>query len=320
MRDERERAAWLALVQRSQDSFGYFRTDQAKEAGVTHPHLRRLVRKGHAETIRRGIYRRTGMDDSWRSRLYLATQIYGGQASHLSAAVLHRLGSTRDLSPGFLEITTARHRSEASDEMKVYRREVRHRHPSVDGIAVGSVASCIVDLAAFHRFEMVRGVANEAVRKGLTTLDQIQTEAEFDAWPRYRSRIDANLSRLRPFEGRALSEWSVWAVDAIVRAGLPRPDTEVALRSASGDLIATVDLYWPRFRLVIELDGAQYHFDPLAFERDRARDAQLAGIGVVVLRVTWKQYQTPGYFERVVRQALAQRGENSMAPAGHKPA
>ena len=42
-------------------------------------------------------------------------------------------------------------------------------------------------------------------------------------------------------------------------------------------------------RLVVEVDGAAYHTDPVAFERDRHRDAVLSALGYRVLRFSYQQ-------------------------------
>ncbi len=42
-------------------------------------------------------------------------------------------------------------------------------------------------------------------------------------------------------------------------------------------------------RLIIEVDGAAYHIDPVRFELDRTRDAQLCAINFVVLRFSYNQ-------------------------------
>ena len=44
-----------------------------------------------------------------------------------------------------------------------------------------------------------------------------------------------------------------------------------------------VDFYCPRAALVVELDGSQ-HFEPSETERDMRRDAELAALGLLVLR------------------------------------
>lgn len=42
-------------------------------------------------------------------------------------------------------------------------------------------------------------------------------------------------------------------------------------------------------KLVVEIDGASYHTDPEAFERDRRRDAKLSALGYRVLRFSYRQ-------------------------------
>lgn len=42
-------------------------------------------------------------------------------------------------------------------------------------------------------------------------------------------------------------------------------------------------------RLVIEVDGAAYHTDPMQFEEDRRRDATLSRMGYRVLRFSYRQ-------------------------------
>jgi very-short-patch-repair endonuclease len=51
----------------------------------------------------------------------------------------------------------------------------------------------------------------------------------------------------------------------------------------------TVDVYWPEWNLVIELDSPGYHMTPSAFERDPVRDAAIQKAGCRVLRVTTKR-------------------------------
>ena len=50
-----------------------------------------------------------------------------------------------------------------------------------------------------------------------------------------------------------------------------------------------VDAFWPRHRLVVEVDGYAYHGNRAAFERDRRKDAALIAAGYRVVRVTWRQ-------------------------------
>ena len=50
-----------------------------------------------------------------------------------------------------------------------------------------------------------------------------------------------------------------------------------------------VDFVWPDHKLVIEVDGYQFHGHRSAFERDRRKDQVLIAAGYRVVRVTWLQ-------------------------------
>ena len=45
-------------------------------------------------------------------------------------------------------------------------------------------------------------------------------------------------------------------------------------------------------RLIVEVDGYAFHSTRAAFERDRARDAELQARGYRVIRITWRQIET----------------------------
>ena len=61
-------------------------------------------------------------------------------------------------------------------------------------------------------------------------------------------------------------------------------------------------------RLVVEIDGAEYHTDPVAFERDRRRDALLSRLGYRVLRFSYHQVMNEWpLVEAAVLAAIARR-------------
>ena len=49
-----------------------------------------------------------------------------------------------------------------------------------------------------------------------------------------------------------------------------------------------LDAAWPEVCLAVEFDGAAFHTDPVARQRDLRRDAALAALGWVVLRFTFE--------------------------------
>ncbi len=67
------------------------------------------------------------------------------------------------------------------------------------------------------------------------------------------------------------------------RHRLPQPEVNARIGPYE------VDFLWRDRALVVETDGFRHHADRSAFERDRARDAELQGIGFRVLRFTHRQ-------------------------------
>ncbi|SCL48900.1 hypothetical protein GA0070604_1799 [Micromonospora eburnea] len=93
----------------------------------------------------------------------------------------------------------------------------------------------------------------------------------------------------------------------LVRAGLPRPETQWVV-SQQGRFIARLDLAWPEFRVAVEYDGL-WHDDPEQFHRDRQRLNRLLGAEWIVLHVTAKRFRHD--FDGIlteVRAALRARG------------
>jgi len=66
-------------------------------------------------------------------------------------------------------------------------------------------------------------------------------------------------------------------------AGLPVP---VANAKVAG---YTADFLWREQRVIVEVDGYQFHGHRAAFERDRRKDMALSAAGYRVIRITWWQ-------------------------------
>jgi len=67
------------------------------------------------------------------------------------------------------------------------------------------------------------------------------------------------------------------------RARLPQPAVNAFVAGFE------VDCWWLDQKLVVELDGHEFHRTRASFERDRARDAALQVAGCRVLRVTYRR-------------------------------
>ena len=108
--------------------------------------------------------------------------------------------------------------------------------------------------------------------------------------------------RLRDAAGRALPTTTDSPLeDAFLelcdRYGIPRPLVQPLVEGYR------VDFCWPEQRLIVETDGYEHHGTRAAFERDRAKDAQLTVRGWRVLRFTEPQVRDEARSCAVVVQA-----------------
>lgn len=88
------------------------------------------------------------------------------------------------------------------------------------------------------------------------------------------------LGRYRP-EGRVVrSDPERDFLDLIGSAGLPLPATNYIVGAYE------LDAYWPAAGLAVEIDAFATHGTRVSFEADRERDAELAAIGITVVRIT----------------------------------
>jgi very-short-patch-repair endonuclease len=67
------------------------------------------------------------------------------------------------------------------------------------------------------------------------------------------------------------------------RFGLPTPKVNTMV---AGYL---VDAYFEAERLIVELDGWDFHNDRASFEDDRERDAATLALGIATVRITWER-------------------------------
>jgi very-short-patch-repair endonuclease len=86
------------------------------------------------------------------------------------------------------------------------------------------------------------------------------------------------------------------------RFDLPRALTLVTVHGFE------VDALFVAQRLVIELDGWEFHADRVAFGSDRDRDAELLGFGYETVRITWDRlHETPEREAARLKRILARR-------------
>ena len=258
-------------------------TWQLLALGLSYQDIYYRARMGRLHRIHRGVYA-VGYRKLTRYGHWMAAVLaYGPDAllSYRSAAALWSIG------PGFwkYEVTTR----DARRSRKGFRAHTATLHPedvtTHDGIPVTSVARTILDLAAYlNRDALTRAIedADRKQRLDLTQLDRAMKRRPHAAGTRKLRNILATYRG--PADTRSKLERDFRAL--IAKAGLPEPQYNVLLAGL------TVDVYWPQWKLVVELDGEPYHKNPRRFETDRIRDATLQKHDVRVLRVTGNRLDT----------------------------
>jgi very-short-patch-repair endonuclease len=139
-----------------------------------------------------------------------------------------------------------------------------------------------VDLAEMGSDRELERATHEAITRRLINARRLLADTE-----RYRGR--RGIGRLKKLlEGAdpptlTRSEAEERFLALVRAAGLPAPEVNVRVHGHE------VDFLWREQRLIVEVDGFQFHSARAAFERDRGRDAELQAAGMRVLRVTWRQ-------------------------------
>lgn len=174
------------------------------------------------------------------------------------------------------------------------------------GIPVTGVPRTILDLAGIvARRPLERALDEAAIRYRITPDDVL------DAISRAPFARSSRLLREILDEGRlgctlTRSELEERFLGLVRRCRLPAPEVNVRLRPGSR---YEVDFVWRHERIAVEVDGRAYHEMARAFERDRARDADLLADGWPVVRYTWaKVTREPRWVEGTLRAALERGG------------
>jgi hypothetical protein len=95
----------------------------------------------------------------------------------------------------------------------------------------------------------------------------------------------------------------------LVRAGLPRPVTQIPVEDRWGRVRRRIDMGWPEWQVGVEYDGEQHWTDPVRYAADIERLEFLAARGWTIVRVsnTQLRYRGPVVVARA-RNALHQAG------------
>jgi very-short-patch-repair endonuclease len=264
--------------------------------------IQRRLEAGRLHLLHSGVYllghRRTNRRGYWLAAVLACGR--GALLSHDSAAALWGLIGVRG---GAIHVTSSHGRAGRPGialHKGRFHAEDRAEH---DGILVTSVARTILDLAAAHDEDWVRGIFEEADRLRVLHLAELRRACE-----RGVGRRGVGVARRLAEEAIAAENDPASFLEDVFftfcrKQRLPRPLTNVHL------LGCEVDALWEEARLIVELDGWGSHRHRAAFERDRIRDADHAVAGYKVIRVTYRRLKAePQLVAAQLRALLREAG------------
>ena len=150
-----------------------------------------------------------------------------------------------------------------------------------EGIPVTTVARTLLDLAEVLPLRQLHRAYEAAERLRVLDLRAVADVFRRSHGRHGLRRLRALLEECRLPEPATRSDLEARFLDLCHEAGLPRPAVNALVAGFE------VDAVWPAERLIVELDGHEFHHTRAAFERDRARDTALQLAGYRVIRLTY---------------------------------
>jgi very-short-patch-repair endonuclease len=260
--------------------------------------IQNRIDSGLLKPLHVGVYG-VGHTKLTRNGYFLAAVLaFGPRAvlSHRSAGVLWDLLTSRQIK---VDVTT--HVSGQRHTRRIKAHRTRHLHPEdwtiKDGIPVTSVARTILDLAAILGPDRLRDLIDDAVRAELFDLDAL--ERAMTRTPRRKGvrKLKAILADYRGAPDLRSKFEKRFRHRLRKTPGLPEPLYNVQVAGYRADV------YFPDYKLVIELDSRHFHLTPRAFEADAVRDAARLKQKIATLRITDKRFY--GEPDAVIENVLA---------------
>ena len=271
---------------------------QLPDLGFTRRAIQRRVQSGRLHRVHRGVYAVGHPRLTQRGHWMAAVLACGPEAvlSHHQAAALHGL---RRGAPSMIH-TTAPVRRQVNGIRCHTARSLRGRHHlRVDGIPVTSVERTLLDLAAVLPAQRLRTLAETAQRNGRYDHARVLATIATANGHRGTGALQAVIAQLHDEAPATRSDLERLALELIRAAGLPEPSVNA---SVEGE---TVDLSWPQYHLVVEIDSYRYHRERRAFDADRRRGNTLTLANVTLLRFTDRDLdEDPQRFVDEIRRAI----------------
>ena len=173
----------------------------------------------------------------------------------------------------------------------------------IEGMRVTTPVRTALDLARRYPVDVAVVAIDALTRATRLKVPDIESAAQRYPGRRGRKRALVTLGLVDP---GAESPPETRTRLLIVRAGFPRPQTQIPVYDKYGALIGVVDMGWRQLKIAVEYEGDQHRTSRRVFHKDIKRIDALIEQGWLVIRVT--SVDTEGGIIRRIEAAWNARG------------
>jgi hypothetical protein len=261
-----------------QEQGGPFVGTEALAAG----HVTRRALRSRFRPVYRNVFVPNGYELTAASRA-VAAWLWSGRsatAAGLSAAALH---GTRWIDPTH-PAELYRRNGKPVDGIVIHRDELWDDELCVTrGMPATTPARTAFDLG--RRKGLISAVTHLDALARATNLKAVDIEALVPRHPGVRGLVQLR-GVLRLMDGGAESPPESRTRLLLVRAGLPKPETQIVVANDFGYPFARIDMGYRELKVGIEFDGAHHWTDPAQRTADIDRYAELGALGWRIVRVS----------------------------------
>jgi hypothetical protein len=172
----------------------------------------------------------------------------------------------------------------------------------LNGIPVTTPARTALDLACWYPLTEAVAAIDALARVTELRIGEVELLADR---ARGRRGIPRARRTIKLVDAGAQSPKESWLRTVLVEAGLPRPETQIAVADDHGRPVFYLDMGWERLKIAVEYDGDHHRTRRSQYSYDIRRLEMLTRRGWIVIRVTADDSAED--IVRRVRDALARR-------------
>ncbi len=152
----------------------------------------------------------------------------------------------------------------------------------INGVPVTTPARTALDLGCWYPTDDAVAAIDDLLRSSEVKVAEVEMLAE-----RYTSRRGIQSARIAIglADAGAQSPKETWLRLLLIRAGLPRPQTQIPVSDEFDDITYYLDMGWEDLKVAAEYDGEQHRKDRWQYTWDIRRRETLERLGWIVVRV-----------------------------------